>query len=283
MLDGYANRWALVTGASSGIGAEFAQRLAARGMHLVLVARREDRLKALAEDLHTRHGAESVVLPGDLGEPGTIARLCDEFDDRGIVIDLLVNNAGFGIVDTVERTDTERVLEMLRVNVAAVTELTYRLLPGMLERERGGIVNVSSASAYQPVAYMGAYAASKAYILHLSEALWAEARDRGVTVLAVCPGATKTDFFEVAGVGGWLRKHRAQTTEKVVKYALRAFEKRRPSTTSGWRDFWTSLAVRFLSRRFVVLESMKYFRPKPDQPDDEQDDGESSTVERRSA
>lgn len=264
MLDTYANRWALVTGASSGIGAEFAQRLAARGMHLVLVARREQRLHDLAADLHTRHGSQSVVLPGDLSQPGTVPYLREEFAGRGIEIDLLINNAGFAVVDSIEKTDVDRVLEMVRVNISAATELAYALLPGMLERQRGGVLNVASVSAYQPVAYMGGYAATKAYVLHLSEALWAECRDRGVTVTAVCPGVTQTEFFDVAGVGGWLRKRTAQTPEKVVKYALRAFEKRRPSTTTRWGDFWTSLAVRFLTRRFVVLESMKYFRPKPD-------------------
>jgi uncharacterized protein len=276
VLDRFAERWALVTGASSGIGSEFAQRLAARGMHLVLTARREERLHELAEDLHTRHGAKSIVLPGDLGEPETVDRLCGDLGGRGIEVELLVNNAGFAVVEGVETTDVDRVVAMLRLNVEALTRLTYRLLPGMLERRHGGIVNVASTAGFQPVAYMGPYAASKAYVLHFSEALWAEARDRGVTVMALCPGITKTDFFEVAGVGGWLKKRRAASPEQVVKVALRALEKRKPAATCTWRDFLTTVLVRLASRKMVVTESMKYFRPQAG--DEPADDVETTSV-----
>ena len=263
MLEGYSDRWALITGASSGIGAEFAKILAARGMHLILTARRTELLEQLAEELHTRHGTRSEILPGDLSNPEQAGRLVDDVEGRGIEVELLVNNAGFSIVGDVESANVERIMDLVRLNIGALTELTYRILPGMLQRQHGAIINVSSVAGFQPVAYMSAYSASKAYVLHFSEALWAEARDRGVNVMALCPGTTRTEFFDVAGVPGWLKKQRSQSPEQVVKAALKALEKKRPYTVSGWKNYLLSLAVRLASRRMVVTESMKYFRPKP--------------------
>ena len=262
MLDAYAERWALVTGASSGIGAEFARRLAARGMHLVLTARRRELMEELADELHTRHGTRVEIIVSDLSAPGQAKALLDEIAGRRITLELLVNNAGFGIVADAANIEVERVLELIRLNIGALTELTYRVLPGMLERGHGAIVNLSSLAGFQPVAYMAAYAASKAYVLHFSEALWAEVRDRGITVTAVCPGITRTSFFDIAGVPGWLRKYRAQSPEQVVKAALKGLEKRRQYVVPGWRNHWLSLRARFATRRLVVSESMKYFRPK---------------------
>ncbi|HVW02358.1 MAG TPA: SDR family oxidoreductase [Planctomycetaceae bacterium] len=261
MLSAYADNWALVTGASTGIGAEFARKLAARGMHLVLTARREELLRELASELHTAHGTKCEIIASDLGDPAQPARLIEQIEQKGITLELLVNNAGFGNVSTIEETDVERILELIRVNISALTELTYRVLPGMLERGHGGIVNVASVAAFQPVAYMGAYAAAKAYVLHFSEALWAEAREKGVTVLALCPGTTRTDFFDVAGAKGWLHKRRAQTPAQVVRTGLKALDKGRPQVVSGWTNYALSLLVRLANRRTVVRESMKYFRP----------------------
>jgi short-subunit dehydrogenase len=151
---------------------------------------------------------------------------------------------------------------MIRLNVAALTGLTYRVLPEMLQRGHGGIINVASVAAFQPVGYMGAYAATKAYVLHFSEALWAEARDRGVTITALCPGTTRTSFFEVSGVPGWDERHSVQEVKPVVKSALKAFEKRRQYVVSGWKNYFLSLLVRIATRATVVKESMKFFRPK---------------------
>lgn len=262
MIEAYADRWALITGASSGIGAEFARLLAARGMHLVLVARRLDLMQALAADLHTRHGTRCELLAVDLLEDGAASRVISDVAARGITIELLVNNAGFGFVGDVESTDPELIQRLLKLNIAALTDLTYRVLPGMLERGHGAIINVSSVAGFQPVAYMGAYSASKAYVLHFSEALWAEVRDRGVTVMALCPGTTQTDFFQVAGVPNWLKKHRSQTVDQVVRTALKALEKRRQYVIPGWLNYLLAAAVRIAPRSVVVKESMKYFRPK---------------------
>jgi uncharacterized protein len=261
LLDQYAERWALVTGASSGIGAEFARLLAARGMHLVLVARRADRLTELATELHDRHRARCEIIAVDLSEPRDVAALCDQVAQRGITVELLVNNAGFAVVGEVDVTDSERIEQMLRLNVMAVTELTYRFLPGMLARGHGAIVNVSSVTGFQPVAYMAAYAASKSYILNFTEALWAEVRHRGVSLMAVCPGTTRTELFEVAGVPGWLKRRPSHSPEKVARGALRALERRKQCYIPGWRNYLITMLVRIAPRRVVVRESMKYFRP----------------------
>ena len=262
MLDQFAERWALITGASSGIGAEFARRLAGRGMHLVLVARREEKLNELAQELHTAHGTETVVIPTDLSITGSAADLFRQVQERNIDIELLVNNAGFGVVGPIENTDPAEVRRMLQVNIQAVSDLCYLILPQMLERQHGAVINVSSLSAFQPVAYMAAYAASKSWILHFSEAMWAEVRNRGVTVQALCPGATSTGFFESAGISNWLEKHTSQSPQKVVKTSLKALEKRRQFVVSGWKNYLITIAVRLATRRTAVKESMKYFRPR---------------------
>lgn len=265
MVDAYADRWALVTGASSGIGAEFARLLAARGMHLVLVSRREAPMRQLAEELFTRHGTRAEIIPADLTDLAEIARLTEEIAQKGIEIELLVNNAGFGIVGDVEGTSRDQILDMIGVNVTALTDLTYRFLPKMMERGHGGIINVGSVAAFQPVAYMASYAASKAYVLHFTEALWAEARDSGVTLLALCPGVTRTEFFNIAGAPGWLKKNRALEPSQVVRIALRALEKKRNYIVPGWKNYILSLLVRLAPRRTCALESRKYFRPRRSQ------------------
>ena len=262
MLDAYADRWALITGASSGIGAEFARRLAAHGMHLVLTARRKELLEKLAEELHTRHGTKTEIVVADLTDPAEPQRLCESIAASGIQIEMLVNNAGFGWVGTIDETEQPRMRDLVQLNVASMTELTYRILPGMLERGHGGVINVSSVAGFQPVAYMPTYSASKAFVLHFSEALWAECRDRGVTVTALCPGTTQTDFFDVANVPGWLKKHDFSTPEQVVKAALKALERRKQFVIPGWKNWLITFGVRIARRKMVVLQSMKFFRPR---------------------
>ena len=262
MIDAYTDRWALVTGASSGIGAEFARRLAARGMNLLLTALREEQLNELALELHTRHGTQTEVIVCDLSETDSPRTLFEEVSRREIDIELVVNNAGFGHVGQVEEAPLDDLHKMIRLNIEALMDLTYRFLPAMLDRGHGAILNVSSLAAFQPVAYMGVYSSTKAFVLHFSEALWAEVRDRGVTVMAVCPGTTRTDFFDVAGVPAWLQKHSSLSADRVVKVALKAMERRKQFVIPGWRNFLLSMLVRIGSRRTVVRESMKYFRPQ---------------------
>jgi short-subunit dehydrogenase len=262
------DQWALVTGASAGIGAEFAQQLAARGMHLVLAARRRDLLEALAAELHAKHATRCEIIACDLSQPDAPAELVAELERRGIAIELLVNNAAVGWVGEVDDVSLERCREMIRLNIDAVVELTHRLLPGMLQRGHGYIVNLASLSAFQPVAYMGVYAATKAFVLHFSEALAEEVRGRGVMVLAVCPGVTRTGFFDAAGAPGWMQKHRSHAPDRVVKAALAALERRQQVVVIGWRNYLLTVAVRLASRRRVVKESTRFFRPrrKPEPP-----------------
>lgn len=256
------DQWALITGASSGIGAEFARQLAARGMHVILTARRTDLMEELAAELRAKHATQCEIIAADLAAPGAVPELLAEIQRRGLTIQLLVNNAGFGVVGEIDDAPIERLLELIRLNISATAELTYRVLPGMLARQSGAIINLSSLSAFQPVAYMGVYAASKAFVLHFTEALAIELRHRKVAVMAVCPGVTQTPFFDIAGAPGWLQKHMSHTPEYVVKLALKALGKGRMVIVPGWRNWLLTLVVRFVPRWRVVKESMRFFRPK---------------------
>lgn len=258
----WADRWAVVTGSSSGIGAEFARQLAARGMHVVLTARREDRLQELAEELARLHGAKAVVIPGDLSDEQMPKRIFETVKEKNLDVALLVNNAGFGQVTSIDDHDTERDLAVVDVNIRALTELTYLFLKPMCERGEGSILNVASAVSFQPVAYMPVYSASKAFVLHFTEALWAELKGSGVRVAALCPGTTETEFFDEAGVPGWLAKQASQPASRVVRTGLKAVERGKPFVVSGWRNWLLTSLQRFFPRKLVVLETRKYFRPK---------------------
>lgn len=262
MIDSYNDRWALITGASSGIGAEFAAQLAGRGMHLILAARRKDKMTELATELNTRHGTRCHIVAIDLADPDASRRLFEEIRRLAVDVELLVNNAGIGLIGQIESTSPEDVRRLLNLNLLTLADLTYRVLPGMLERRHGAIINLSSQAAFQPVAFMATYAASTSFTLHFSEALWAEVRGRGVTVMALCPGVTRTDFFDKAGAPGWLEKHASVTPTKVVRKALRAMEKRRQYVVPGWKNYLLTLLVRLMTRRTAVNESKRYFRPK---------------------
>jgi len=193
---------ALVTGASSGIGAAIATELASRGFSLMLVARREERLRSLATELSSEHGAGAEIISADLGQESERDRLESEVRDRGRTVELLVNNAGFGHQADFSRSPRERMVEMVRINVEAVVDLTSRFLGPMVERGRGSVINIASTAAFQPLPGSAVYAASKSFVLSFSEAVRTELRGTGVTVTAVCPGPAKTEFTEVAGVGG---------------------------------------------------------------------------------
>jgi hypothetical protein len=191
---------ALVTGASSGIGREFAKLLAREGHDLVLVARRREALEELARELAVKHGVAARVIAKDLTAPDSTAEIFDELERERLSVDILVNNAGLGLHGRFWETDLDRQLAVIQVNVVALTALTGLFLPGMVARGRGRIVNVASTAAFQPGPYMAVYYATKAHVLSFSEALAEELRDTGVTVTALCPGPTATGFQEVAGL-----------------------------------------------------------------------------------
>lgn len=193
-------RTVLITGASAGIGEAFAEVFAAEGFTLVLTARREDRLRAVAARLEARFGVQAYVVPADLSEPGAPARLWRDLEARGLVVDALVNNAGYGIPGSFIASEWPRHAALLQVMVVALAELTHRALPGMIARGYGRIINVASLAALVPApAGHTLYAASKALIVKFSEALAAEVRASGVHVTALCPGFTRSEFHDVTG------------------------------------------------------------------------------------
>jgi uncharacterized protein len=189
---------ALITGASAGIGAAIARELAARGHGLVLVARRRDRLQALAEELSDRHGVRAEAIGADLSKAPSVARLPARIAGLGLDVEILVNNAGFATGGPFHQSDPERELEQVRVLVEAVVALSSAFLPAMVGRRRGAILNVASTAAMQPMPYSAGYSAAKAYVLTFSEAIHQEVRGRGVTVTALCPGPVQTDFWQIA-------------------------------------------------------------------------------------
>jgi short-subunit dehydrogenase len=193
---------ALVTGASSGIGAAIARELASRGYGVTLVARREERLQSLATEITSAHEVPAEAIACDLADPVERDRLAEELGARGRAVQVLVNNAGFGHQADFATSPRERMLEMVNINVEAVVDLTSRFLTGMVDRGRGSVINIASTAAFQPLPGSAVYAASKSFVLSFSEAIRTELRGSGVTVTAVCPGPVKTEFTDVAGVGG---------------------------------------------------------------------------------
>jgi len=257
----YKGKTALITGASSGIGAEFARALAGRGMNVVLVARSEGRLTALAENLHAQHGVRAEVVTTDLSRAGAAAALHAETEMRSLQIDMLVNNAGFGAYGPFETLDAGRDHEEVALNIAAVVDLCHAYLPAMVQRGEGAVLNVASTASFQPTPYMAVSGATKAFVLSFSEALWAEYRGRGVRVSALCPGPTKTAFFDVVGSEDAAVGAR-RTTAQVVATGLRAVEAGRPSAVDGLANTLLAQGSRVTPRAVMALLSRQTLRPR---------------------
>jgi short-subunit dehydrogenase len=249
----------LITGASSGIGAAFARKLAARGRNVFLVARSEDKLITLCSELGRLTGIRAHYCPLNLLEPGASARLFEETQKRELVIDTLINNAGFGSMGDFMKLDPARELEMVDLNVKSLVELTHLFLRPMRERKQGVILNVASTAGFQPVPYMATYAATKAFVLSFSEALWEENREHGVHVMALCPGVTETNFFAASKMDRPPMRT-IQTPEEVVETALRALAHRKPNVVSGWTNWLAVEAERFVPRSFVTKIAGKALR-----------------------
>ena len=255
-------RAALVTGASSGIGEAFAQALAARGTSLLLAARSEDRLRALANDLAARHDLRVEVVPVDLADRDGPRRLQAAADERGFEPDLVVNNAGLGRLGRFVEGPLERQLEMVHLNVEALVALTGLYLPRMVARRSGAILNVASTAAFQPLPHFAVYAASKAFVMSFSAALWAEHRRDGVRVMALCPGPVADTRFGEGGANESRFFHdvRAMPREAVVEYALRALDHNKPIATPGLSNRLIGLAVNAFPRRLQLTLSEHMFR-----------------------
>lgn len=261
----YQGKTALITGASSGIGRAFAHALAQRGMSVVLVARSEERLRALAAELSQRHGIRTEVIPADLSQEDAIRQIQREVQQRGLVIDLLINNAGFATNGYFETLSSERDHDQVMVDVTAVVDLTHAFIPALLERSPGAaIINVSSTAGFQPLPYMAVYGASKAFVLSFSQALAEEYRTRGLRVLALCPGATETAFFDVAGeAASFGRRH---TPEQVVATGLRALERGSSVTIDGFFNTLGAQLTRFFPRRFIARMAGLSVHPRQIRP-----------------
>lgn len=241
----------LITGASSGIGEAFARKLAARGRNVLLVARSEDKLIALCNELGRLTSIRAQYIALDLQQPDAPLQLFEETKKRELEVEMLINNAGFGSMGEFAKLDLNRELEMIQLNVRAVVELAHRFLEPMRERKRGTIINVASTAGFQPVPYMATYAATKAFVLSFSEALGDENRAHGVHVMALCPGVTETNFFEVAGIDRPPMRT-VQTPEEVVETALRALNRKKSLVISGWANWFVVEAERFVPRSAVV-------------------------------
>ncbi|WP_204359870.1 SDR family oxidoreductase [Microbacterium sp. PM5] len=249
----------LITGASSGIGRAFAQRLAAAGSDLVLVARRADVLEEVARDLRARHGVNVLVLAHDLDSPDAAETLVARLQAERVTVDALINNAGLGIHGDLGSAPLASATTQIAVNVNSLTALTALLLPQMLARGRGAIVNVASTAGFQPVPHMAVYSASKAYVLTFTRALWRETRGTGVDVLALCPGATDTAFFATAGDAASVGSRRSP--EQVVDTALRALHRGRPSVVDGRGNAFVSWLAPRLPERLALNIAERSVRP----------------------
>jgi short-subunit dehydrogenase len=254
--------WAVITGASSGLGAIFAEHLAKRGLSLVLAGRDQPRLSAVQQRVRQiRPGIEVELVVGDLRTESGIDALLAHLDGR--VIDVLVNNAGFGTYGPLSEADAGREHDMVAVNVGALVRLTHAVLPAMLARGTGGILNVASTIAFQPAPYQATYGASKAFVLSFSQALWAETRGSGVTVTALCPGPTRTGFVDALGsdVSHTAIYRHLAAPEPVVVAGLRALDRGRPVVIPGLRNRVMANAGRLTPGWVTALLTRRLLRP----------------------
>lgn len=256
---------ALITGASGGIGAAFAKALAQRQYNLVLVARSQDKLEQLATTLQQTHNIEIEVIPQDLAQANAGQTLFNIVTAKDIPVDLLINNAGFGDYGLFADSSLDKQLEMIQLNITALTALTHLFLVPMRDRAAGGIINISSIAGFQPLPYMSVYAATKAFVLNFSEALWAENQDTGVTITCVCPGPTETEFFKAANFPSSATESVQKYTspEEVVTAALKSFDQKQANVVTGGLPNQLIVNVpRFLPREVLVSAVAKQFAPK---------------------
>lgn len=240
---------ALITGASSGIGLELAELFAADGNNVVLVARSEDKLNALAERLRQTHSIQATVIACDLSKPTAVDELCQQLSQRSLSVDTVVNNAGFGALGKFAELTVDRQTDMVMVNVVALTRLTRQLLPSMIKRGRGGILNVGSTAAYQAGPNMSVYYATKAYVLSFTEGLREELSGSGIHVTVLAPGPTETGFGEDSGMGKFdFFKSTAMSSEAVAKAGYEGYRGNKDVVIPGWRNRLMVTSVGFLPR-----------------------------------
>ena len=254
-------RWALVTGASSGLGTDFARVLAEEGAHLVLVARREDRLRQLAGELEHSRGVRTLVLPADLGAKDAPRELYDRLAERGIAVDVLVNNAGFGVYGNFTEIPWDRERQMLELDILALVHLTKLFAQDMVKRDFGRILQVASIGAYQPSPTYATYSAAKAFVLSFSEALSYELRHTHVKVTVVSPGVTATEFLQVSGqTPTFYQRLAMMTSDKVARVGVRAMLKGKTSAIPGLVNSLPTFSLRFMPRRAQAAVASRLMR-----------------------
>ena len=259
----FSHHTILITGASSGIGAAFARALAARGAGLVLVARRRDRLDALAAELKAAHGVTVTVVPRDLGSPSAGTELAAAVAAAGLRVTGVINNAGFGTFGDFIDEDADRLAQEIAVDISAPVQISAAFLPAMVKAGEGFLINVASMAAYTPTPRMAVYGAAKAFVLSFTESLWAETRGTGVTVFALSPGATSTEFNAVVGTDDATAGARMRTPDDVVATALTHLARRDPgpSVVDGPLNRVSAAAVRMLSRRATATVMQRVTDP----------------------
>jgi short-subunit dehydrogenase len=261
MQQDLAGKWALVTGASSGFGMDFARLLAARGAQLVLVARRAEPMQALASELAAQYGSIALIEPLDLTVPDAPQELKTRLDARGISVDVLINNAGYGLYGNFLDQPLARTLDMMQLNMIALTALTHAFATDMARRGGGKILLVASIGAYQATPSYASYSATKAYVLLFGEALHEELKGQGVTVTVLSPGITATGFLKAAGQQAtWYQRRVMMQSAPVAEIGLRALERGRASIVPGWLNALTAWSNRLMPRlvqRRVAYQLMK--------------------------
>jgi short-subunit dehydrogenase len=260
----WTGKWALVTGASAGIGVAFARELAAGGTNLVLTARRRHRLEELAQKLASAHKIKTEVFAADLVEPSAPAKIFAFTREKGIDVELLINNAGFGAYGEFVSVQPQKLLDMVQVNCSAVVHLSRLYLPEMVKRRSGDMLIVGSTASFQGVPYISTYAATKAFDLIFAEGLAEEMKPYGIRVCALCPGSTESEFHEVAGQTSLAATMKNQeTAEKVARVGLRALAAGKSYVISGPGNYLGAHSQRLVPRRVVTRIAAKMFRPRP--------------------
>jgi hypothetical protein len=255
----FNGKWALVTGASSGIGAALAREMAKHGAKLILSARRRDRLEKLAGELKTQ-GTEARVITADLNDPAAPQQIYDATEGAGLTVDILINNAGLGQYGAFCASHVEQELSQVRVNCEAMVRLTRLFVPRMVERRRGWVLVLASTASFQPVPYITTYAATKAFDRFFALGLAAEVARFGVKVTALCPGPTESEFFDVAHAGAFKGNH-VQPTEEVARLAITALARGRGTLIPYFSGRFNAFLVRFLPAKLITYFVEKAARP----------------------
>src|ERR1700719_565702 len=263
MIAEWRGKWALITGASAGIGVALAKELAAGGANLVLTARRQERLEELARELAAKHKIKTAIFAADLADVSVPEKIYAFTRTQGIIVELLVNNAGFGAYGELHSVEVKRLLDMVQVNCAALVHLTRLYVPDMVARRSGDILILASTASFQAVPYISTYAATKAFDLLFAEGLAEEMKPYGVRVCALCPGSTETEFQEVAGQSSIVAamKNR-ETAEKVAHVGLQALAAGKSYVISGTGNYLGAHAQRLVPRRIVTRIAASMFRPQ---------------------